>query len=444
MIALICKELSKYNKQILNFCGLTLMMMFLIFSYAGISFHEICFPLTVVLFIVDLYLYRKKQAFLFVDFYIFLYFLYLYFYFYKGSHMSIRTFYHKNQYFENTCFLFYIFYFSQFLVFKKDHNSKKDNSLVVYNRIYLKRYEKIIILSLALLLLVKTMTIGTDLIRNGFNYQAYIKNLESSSVVPMLFVVVLTVYAFSEKSKKSICFILSMFYLYFCISRGFRITAIPGILVLYMAFMEGRIKNKLFYLGIILSLMIVIISGEIKDRGSFNLSNFLSSNSNKGGLISSHHTDILYTVCCVFGVVENGMIDSYQRLTLGISFFLQSIILPSMFPDSLRFPLAVFVKAENGGGGLFLAGAYLFWGFAGTFAFCYLLNKFLLSSYKSKSIKRRFIAAVVLVFSCNWISYDFHTILRFPVYALIVLYFVKTIDWRLFFKNGKSTRCIND
>lgn len=185
MVSLFIRELKKYYKFINYIIGNGLLIMFITLSYLGMSFHNICYPITFLLFLIDMYLCRKKQAILFIDFYLFIYFIYLYYYFYLGAQLSIRTQYHLPQYFENTCLLFYIFYFSQFLVFSQKKKQKGTYAIIRNNKIFLTHTEQSLLIIMSILLLMKTMTIGTDLIRNGFSYQAYMKNLESSSVIPI-------------------------------------------------------------------------------------------------------------------------------------------------------------------------------------------------------------------------------------------------------------------
>ena len=420
-------------------CGVSALV-FLIFSALKIDFYEFCFPMTVLLFIFCLFLFRNRQPLLFIDFYLFLYFMYLFYYFYQGAQLSEHRLYQKHYLFEKACLLFYLFYYAQFCIYKKYRSIPiKVNSIIRGNKHDFSFMSNYTLLFMAFVLLALTYRIGTDMIRNGFNYRVYIENLKSSSVIPALFVLMFSLYAFSRRANKILCYFFACAYLYFCLSRGFRITALPAFLVIYLAFYEGKIPNMLFLGILFLGLLAILIAGELKDTGSFDFSKLFDTN--RGGVIISHHADILYTIVAGFGLSEDGVIDGVLRLCLGGAFFLQAVILPSLFPDTLRFPLVISHFTQNGGGGLFLAGSYLFWGFAGVFISAYLINLLIIKAYDTNSSYFRLAMAMVLVFSCNWISYDFHTILRFPVYTLIVYWFLNHVNWR-YLRNEKSISCV--
>lgn len=411
------------------FYGFVLAALFIVFSYVKFSFYQVCFPCVIIFFIIDMFLFRSKQTILFLNFYIFIYFLYLYFYFYRGSTLSTYVIYNKRYLFERACLLFYIYYFSEYCVFSKIKSKKGIDVLIRDKKIHFPNIVIYILIFMSFVLLLLTFRIGVDMIRTGFNYQVYIQNLKSSSVIPMLFIVVFSIYAFSSKSNKLVCFFFAIAYTYFCISRGFRITAIPGMMVLFVAFYEGKIGNRIFFAVLILGILGILLMGVVKDTGSLNLSS-LFNNDAGDGVIISHHSDILYTVTSMFGLIEDQIIDGVQRIELGISFFLQGVILPSFFPSNLRYPLVLMMNTPNGGGGLFLAGCYLFWGYLGVFLFSYYINKLIMTSYSTNSELKRLLVGVIFVFCCNWVSYDFHTILRFPFYAFVLYWLFKHFDWR--------------
>ena len=409
---------------------------FLCFSAFKLQFYEFCFPMTVCLFVICLFLFRNRQPLLFIDFYLFLYFINLFYYFYQGTQLSEHYIYQKQYLFEKGCLLFYFFYYAQFCTYRKYKKSVCCNNAIIRNCKHdFSFMSKICLLLFSFGLLILTYRIGTDMIRQGFNYRVYIENLKSSSVIPALFILMFSLYAFSRRANRLLCYFFAFAYLYFCLSRGFRITALPAFLVIYLAFYEGKIPNA-FFLGVLfVGLLGILVAGELKDKGTLDFSSLFDTNS--GGVIISHHADILYTVTATFGLAEDGLIDGVLRLCLGGAFFLQAVILPSFFPDTLRFPLVISHFTINGGGGLFLAGSYLFWGFAGVFVSSYIINLLIIKAYNTQSSYFRLGMAIVLVFSCNWISYDFHTILRFPVYTLIVYWFLTRIDWR-YLRNEKS------
>lgn len=405
------------------------LLLFFIFSVFRIPFYNYCFPMTFFLFIVCLYLFRDYQSILFVDIYIFFYFIYLFYHFYQGKQLSEYLRYQQTFFFEKACLLFYIFYYCQFCTYyivpKKGSCGKH---YIVHDRYKLSSVENIFLVFLMMVLLILSFRIGTNMIRVGFNYKIYINNLKESSVIPLFFVIFFAIYSFSENANKLLCYCFMFVYLYFCFSRGFRVTAIPACLVMYFAFYEGRISNKLFLGVLLLGLIILLISGVLKDVGSVNFK-YLFNGSNKK-MIISHHADVLYTVSSTFGLVEENYINFFQRCGIALSFFFQSVIPPSLFPETLRYPQVVSYFTENGGGGLFLAGSWLMGGMLGVFFVSFLVNILVLRAYDTKSQYFNLAMVIVLVFTCNWVSYDFHVILRFPVYAVVLFWLLTHFKWR--------------
>lgn len=428
------KNLRKQVYSLIYIMGALLCLMFIVFSTFKIQFYEICFPLVIFFFIYCVVYFRNKQLILFIDFYIFFYFLYLFYYFYQGSQLSEHLVFQKKYLFERSCLFFYIFYYVQFCIIKRDKKQIKNKiTLIRDNKIELSYISNLCIIVFAFILLLLTFRIGTDMIRNGFSYLVYMQNLQASSVMPSLFIIMFALYAFSKRANKYLCYCFAIAYLYFCLSRGFRITAIPALLILYLVLFEGKISNFVFITILFAGVIFILVFGELKDTGTFNISNLF--NNQRGGIVISHHADILYTVNSTIGLADDGIISSWQRFCLGVAFFMQAILLPSWFPATLRYPLVISHFTRNGGGGLFLAGSYLFWGFPGVILASYLIILMIIRAYNTNSLSLRVGMAIVLVFCCNWISYDFHTILRFPVYALIVLWFLTHIKWR-YLKNA--------
>lgn len=429
-----CKS-EKYVKSLLYYCmgviGGVLFCFFLLFSYTRIQFYYLCFPFTVIFFIINMFLFKNKQIIVFINFYIFLYFMNLFYFFYQGIRLSEYNNYQSLFLFERVCFLFYIFYFAQFCSYKRKI-IENENRIIIDSKIYFSRMSIKVLLLLCIISLLLTFRIGVNMFRTGFDYLTYMRNLKSSSVIPYLFIIFFSLYAFSERRKKIVCYFFCILYIYFCLSRGFRITVVPVVLLMFLAFYENKINNILFVFLLFVAVLLILIIGQIKDSGIFSFEGLFKTSSTN--VMISHHTDILYTAAAVFGLIADETISIFERFFGGISFLLQGVIMPSFFPDNFRFPLIISFYTQNGGGGLFLAGAYLFCGFLGVFLISYVINHMILSSYLSNNISKRLVVAIILVFSCNWISYDFHTILRFPIYAYVVYFVLKRTKWSIIFK----------
>jgi hypothetical protein len=102
----------------------------------------------------------------------------------------------------------------------------------------------------------------------------------------------------------------------------------------------------------------------------------------------------------------------------------------------MRFPQIITSQTRVGGGGMVMFGTYLFWGYMGITLFSFVFSRVVVSAYQSN--KQFFILwiFITLIFSCNWIAYDFHVILRFPFLACTVAFFYKSVKLK-WIKNTK-------
>lgn len=158
-----------------------------------------------------------------------------------------------------------------------------------------------------------------------------------------------------------------------------------------------------------------------------------------GDYILSHHADNLYGAAAMNGVWRDGLLSIWDRILLTIGFPLEAIIPPVILPLCMKYPLFIAQYTTIGGGGLVPTGCYLMWGYLGTFLFPFGLIRFIAYIYTGNGGKYlRLIGLVVMVFCFHWTSYDFHVILRFPLYACIVLYLAGKINTTGLFLPSKS------
>lgn len=372
---------------------------------------------------MDIVIYRRNNCYLLIQIYVLLYLLYFYPYLFSGSQLSEHTFYGKFFLYQKVCLCFFYFYFGFFIVFPA--SKKLEGEYPLYN---LNTLQVCIIYLLIIFLLYKTFKIGSNIFSGGSlggAYSAYMKNLKESSVIPLLFVVVLTIYAYSNNSKKIVVYLLALCYMFFCLTRGFRITMLPVVLLVFLRYYNNKLKPAFFFLFVAIGFCAMIMMNAMKNNESFAVIPH-------DEIIISHHADELYGSAASFGLIQDGFIDFFDRVKLNIGLLLQSIILPSKFPDKMRLPQVVTSQTTTGGGGLIVSSLYILFGFLGNVFFPYVLVSFINVAEKSKNVFLKLFEYCIFVFCLNWISYDFHVILRMPMMACLIVWMLRNLKGRYF------------
>lgn len=412
-------------------------LLFLVITLIGMDFYGIMIPATFILFVYLLNKYAKHQIFLIIFIYIFVYFWYLCIYFYTGRQLSQHFLYQRRLYFNKILLLFYLFFlgFAFSVPFIKDRRKQ----IALYGNLFnFSNAKRNIFIIFCLILLFLTFRMGANIFQSKNLYKAYVENIHNTSALPFIFLVFCFIYMLIKHNNKYIVLFFVCAYTYFCITRGMRIPLVPVWIAFYLRYFENKIGNIFLYALTFAGLILLLVMGNIK--AGIELTSLFSTDYGNTYILS-HHADELYGVAAGYGLIDSNIITGFDRLKAGASFFLQMIIPPSFFSDSLRFPQIITSNARTGGGGLVMFGAYLFWGYGGVVLFSFIFSRMVISAYGSKNKLFLLWIFITLAFSCNWISYDFLNILRFPFLACIIVLCYKSVKLCWIKNSEKNLDC---
>lgn len=390
-----------------------------IISENGIDISSFIIPLICILQFYLIYRLKNVPMFLIFTLYSFLYFIYLIPHFYWGTDLSEHTTFQKHELFIQVLFEFYLFYTGLILSTARNYNP---NQVLLKEQIRIpcEKWKKKIFLIILFTIFLKVITQGENVINSNNPYQVYMENLDSNSALPMFLLLFMIFIYFIFENKKIRNYIYLLFFtgfVFYTITRGYRVLIAPLGFLFFFLYCEGKIKVKSIILLFILGFIGMIGINALKMGMNFEWKYLFSESDD---YILSHHADNLYVSATGLGLVENGSIGIYERILLNIGFFLESIIPPAFLPTEMKYPLIISKYTTNGGGGLCLGGAYLMWGYVGILLFSYLLGEFIRKSYITSNTSWKFISIIVLIYSANWFSYDFHVILRFSLLGYII------------------------
>ena len=420
----------------IGFLFLILFPIFFALNFADISIYKIVMPLTVLLILFSLYLYRNVQIMMIIIIYIALYFVYLFPFFYFGIQLSQYTIYNNVHNFEKVALMFYIFFLG--LIFSSDLNlnmkKMKVSEVLFVNYSFSKR---IILFFCSIVLVILTFSQGTNIYRAANYYQAYKENLKLLGSSSLYGVIPLLILGFSYKSRKTRFLIIGPFvflYCIFAITRGTRMVLVPYVMLIFVLCFDLKFKSIYIVWLCMFGFVFLLVLNMVKAKISFEASNLFGTGTE---YLISHHTDMDYICCAILGLFDDNKISPLLRFSTRLGTLLEVIVPPKILPDSWKYPHAIAGILPNGGGCPMFVVLYIsFFGFAGIFVMGVILSKLVSLLYKKgeKQISIKLIIVSILIFSSRWISYDFHTILRFPAFAVIFYYFIKITNFDLFFK----------
>lgn len=388
------------------------------FSEANVDTYYILIPL--ICFIQYYLTQRLKNTPMFLIFtlYVFLYFVYLIPHFYFDMNLSQHTQFQERRYFTKVLFEFYLFYSGLVLSTINNFNPKK---IILKDAIKINcsKWKQIFYLLFIFIVFLKVINQGENVLSSSNPYAAYKDNLMSNNALPMfLFLFMFFFYYIIDniKIRKIAYIILFSGLTYYSVTRGYRVLLAPLGFLFFFLYGEGRISFKWIIILFIGAFIGMIGINALKMGTAFEWKYMFSESDD---FILSHHADNLYVSATGIGLVEEGTITFTDRILLNLGFFLEAIIPPSFLPTTMKYPLIITYYAQNGGGGLCLGGAYLMWGYAGIIIFSYLIGEIIRYSYITKNKTWKLLSIIILLYSANWFSYDFHVVLRFTVFAFI-------------------------
>ncbi len=391
----------------------------------GIPTYYFTVPAVILMQILILKLFSNTQPLIIFSLYLFVYFLYLIPYFYFGMQLSSYTKYQNEHYYNMIAFMFYLFYLGMLLAGKFRIREK---GLRLFDKcsISTNKYQRVIFYGLFAVVFLMSLRQGQNVISgDSVSYQAYMENLENINGMPlyaimlMSFLPLILKNATSSKIKLGILFLI---FALFCITRGLRIVMAPLGLLAFLVFVEGKIKNKSLYVMLFIGYSFFVIANALKMNVEMQIGMLFSESDED--YILSHHSDMLYGTAAGIGLIENGIVTFFQRMILNITYVLEMVIPPSLFPDEYKFPQIITSATPVGGGGLCILAAFYMWGYIGIVMLGYWFTRFVCISYYRSSSFRVLICIIVLIFFPRWVSYDFNNLIRFPFFAFLAYYFI--------------------
>lgn len=392
------------------------------FVEAGVDIYKILIPLIFLIQIYLLWRFRNIQMLQIITLYIFLYFIFLIPYFYFNMELSQYSEFQKDLYFEKVLYLFYLFYSGAFIASAWEINPHR---IKLNKEIQLKpdKTIKILYLIIVAIAVVLMFREGVNVLDASSPYMAYRENLNNTSSISLFVILLLFFLPYLYSSKLLYYSILSLVFFY-CVTRGFRMVLAPLLLLIFFHKLDLKFRFRLIFILFILSFLFMGYVNSLKMGQKFKLIYSFTENPD---YVLSHQADALYISASTIGLIDSNEITFSNRILLTIGFLSESIIPPTLLPDTIKFPHVVSLHARTGGGGLFIPGAYLMWGSIGVILCGFLLVFLFKISYNTNNIMLKLLISVIFIFSPRWISYDFHLILRFSVYIFIIYFLLNNI-----------------
>ena len=289
-------------------------------------------------------------------------------------------------------------------------------------RITTPRYKQVLYLLFLFVALGLVLRQGQNVLTAEVDsYGVYIENLDNTNSLPLFYILFLMIghYVIADwRWRKLLTVVLIVMLTGYCVTRGFRMILAPTGLLIFMLFVDQRIRTRTVLLLFGLGFVALILVNSLKMSLSFSLDGMFSEGQHD--YIVAHHADNLYVAAAGMGMLDCGRIAFFDRVLLNLGFLAETVIPPGMLPDALKYPHIITHTVSTGGGGLFVMGAYLMWGYAGICIFGFLLGEFVRRTYQYRKPLQAIVCAVLMVFAPRWISYDFHIILRFSCLAVVI------------------------
>lgn len=418
---------KKSNKKSLFVIIALISFPLIFFSKAGYDTFYFMVPAIIAMQLYLCYTLRYMPVFLLLTLYSFIYFIYLIPYFFYDMQLSMWSEFQIKELYIQVCIQFYIFYSALCLSLVKTPNICKrwikDGLCIKGSPIIQKS-----VLVITFIIIAYLFKYGGENVLNESNpYVAYQENLGKSNAIGLLVImfIAFSYFVIQQRRVRTICIITMMLLVaLYAITRGFRVIMAPLGFLFILLFLEQRLSVKQIISIALLGLIGLGYLNALKMNEDFSLMYIFSTNED---FILSHQADELYAAAATNGLIDAGIISFWDRIGLQIGLLTQAIIPPSMFPDSMRYPLVIMLHSGTGGGGLVITGLALIFGNVGLFVLTFLLSKTIQFAYISKNRYIKLSVFIILAYSANWFSYDLNVVLRFPIIAIILYYLISNV-----------------
>lgn len=415
-------------RMLVLFCCVATPLLWIYQQTGGIAFYSYA-PLFILLCAGLVYRLRNAQPLLIWMLYLSIYFAYLLPLFYGGAHLSQYSTYHRIELFDQVGFQFFVFYLGlgigALTFVNPAGRCLRNMAYPEVSGVNLTAY-----LGILSIIIYLTLQNGVNVLTADNPYEAYTNNLESTSAIALFAILAFSMGLCITRDRwiqKFVfgCFAMLLFYYY--VTHGYRIALTSLIMSLFIFFFELRLRTRTLMIGFLVAGVLFIWLNQLKSGVQFDSSTLLTEGDEN--YILSHHADNLYGTACMNGVIAEGKYTVFDRVALLGGTLLQSVIPPSLFPDSLRFPHFVREYTIIGGGGLAPVACWVMGGWIMTLLFPFCLVRLAARVYNDTVTPWIRVAFMtVCVFCCHWTSYDFHVVLRFPLYAVTGLFLLSELD----------------
>ena len=417
-------------RMLVLFCCVAAPLLWIYQQAGGIAFYSYA-PLFILLCVGLVYRLRNAQPLLIWMLYLSIYFAYLLPLFYGGAHLSQYSTYHRIELFDQVGFQFFVFYLGLgigALTFVNPAGRCLRN--MAYPEV--SGVNLTLFMGLLALLVYKTTQTGVNVLMADNPYEAYTENLEATSAVALFAVLALSMGLCVTRAgwiRKFVFGGFALVLLYVYVTHGHRIVLSTLVMAIFVFFFELRFRTRTLMIGFLLAAMLFLWLNQLKNGMDFDAAAMISEGN--GEYIRSHHADNLYGSACINGVIAEGRYTWFDRGALFVGSLLQAAVPASFFPSRMRFPHFVWNYTVYGGGGLAPVACWTMGGWLLTLLFPAGLVRIAARAYRENSspwLRVAFMAACV--FCCDWTSYDFHVVIRFPLYAVVGIYLLSELDVR--------------
>lgn len=283
---------------------------------------------------------------------------------------------------------------------------------------------------------------GESIFDSGGYGQAEITSLGGFAISEYFFIFFFCAYKFSGNGRfnKIILIILAILYIVKSLSFGLRNECIQlGLMILILYY-----KDSDKYLRYILMIVIGFYFSSLFSAFRGDPISFMNSSlSEKLTLTTlfdstsdryiSHQGDVVHSSCRLINFRDNDIVSNSIIYASGFYFFCSSIVPQKYLPEYTNMASYMSSEYPVGGGGNIFAYFYFWYGYLGVILIGILIA-FLIMNYKAK-INSIYGAYFVILFSTfpRWFSYGPINIFKMCVYALIIYIIFTTID--MFMKN---------
>ncbi|MGL4853606.1 MAG: hypothetical protein ACRC3Z_13390 [Phocaeicola sp.] len=373
--------------------------------------------------------FKAKNTILLIVFaFIFLYTLPPYSFYFKGIYLSghNRNFTYETVNFVNLIFSLFLLSINTFIDIPKETELpkiKSENNQLIYF--------PLLILSFIIVLIAK---------RQGNVYSGLGEEVTVSSLNEYVLIFFALLIAYGGKYKLGVYLnnFLFLIYAFFAIIAGGRIELVLLFMLLFSVKYYSFFSLKKIIILCVFGFWIMSIFGNIRSNPQMLLTSevtdILNPFSEKEYLhnsLNSNEGDVFWASERLVILKNEGILSIDKRIIAALSFFSSVLIPSSMLPEEGVLSSYRQDILTTGGGGLAPVYFYIFMGFPGVVLLGYFCAK-ILSRFKEGISKYRYFYSLFFIITVpRWISYTPISIIKLAVWAVIIYYFIKCIDFTI-------------